>query len=265
MDAKVFDHEGGRLIRSGDADLYVEERGDPAAPALVLLHGGFGSAEDFNPIAAALGSRFRLIGVDGRGHGRSTLGTEKLTYELMTRDLVRIIDALGLDAFDVLGFSDGGIVAYRYAARRETRLRRLATVGAGWELGVDDPSWKLISGMTAKRWKSMFPESHELYLRLNPEPDFDRFAQAVIGMWTDLGPDGYPGRLVGRIKAEILVARGDRDRLTTAGSLIRLQGLAKKASFFNLPFADHAAFADAPELFLRGLGMFFGVDLSFGP
>ena len=63
-----FAHESGRAIACGDAEIYVEEAGNPRGPALILLPGGFGTIEDFNPILPVLGRHFRLIGIDSRGH-----------------------------------------------------------------------------------------------------------------------------------------------------------------------------------------------------
>jgi len=254
----AFDHASGRFIASGDARIYVEERGDPKATVLVLLHGGFGSVEDFNSVGPALASKFRLIGVDSRGHGRSTLGSSPLSYALLAEDLGRIVDSLELDEFSILGFSDGGIAAYRWAAGRDPRLKKLVTVGSSWEMSESEPAWKLIAGMTGAKWKRFFPESFEAYERLNPEPDFGRFAEKVIAMWKDSGVDGHPGPLVKKIACDILAVRGDRDRLPSRASLARLQALVENANVLNIPFADHAAFDDAPEIFLEAVDAFFG-------
>ena len=245
-----FDHVSGRLIPSGDAMLYVEEKGSPERPALLLAHGGFGTMEDFNVIVPDLARRFRLIGLDSRGHGRSSLGESGLSYALFAQDLGRVAGALGLDAFSVLGFSDGGIAACRLAAQGEPRLDRIVTVGSRWEMRKDDPVYGMLRGVTGEVWKSMFPDSVKRYMRLNPEPDFERFAAAVTAMWTDLGPGGLPGDLVRHIENEMFAVRGDDDPLTTLASMAKLRGVVKNMRFMNIPFAGHAAFDDAPGAFL---------------
>ena len=259
---RTFDHISGQYISCADARIYVEEKGNPAFPVLLMLHGGFGTMEDFNFIAPVLSRKFRLIGIDSRGHGKSSLGTEKLSYKLLTEDLARVIDALRLKAFTILGFSDGGIIAYRYAAGKNSGLQKIITVGSRWEMSRNDPAWGMLSGMTAKIWKDMFPSSYETYMRLNPEPDFDLFSKAVVAMWTDLGPDGHPGILMRQIKSEILVIRGDNDPLTSLESMAKLHNILKKMCFSNIPFAEHAAFNDAPDIFLRATGKFLGVPLN---
>ncbi len=260
--AQTFDHTSGRCIPCGDAQIYVEQKGIDGQPVLILLHGGFGSIEDFNNIAPALSRQFKLIGIDSRGHGKSSLGTAGLSYKLLTEDLALVIDSLGLQEFSIMGFSDGGIVAYRYAARQDTRLRKVVTIGASWEMSTDDPSWAMLSGMTAQIWKDMFPSSYADYMRLNPTPDFDRFAAALIAMWTDLSPDGYPGPMMSHIRSEMLIVRGDNDPLTSLESMSKLRNQGTNMSFLNIPLADHVAFDDAPEVFLLNTGRFFGVPLD---
>ena len=258
----TFDHASGRYISCGDAKIYIEEKGTPDLPVLLMLHGGFGNMEDFNTITPALSQKFRLIGIDSRGHGKSSLGTGKLSYRLLTDDLVQIIDSFELKEFNILGFSDGGITAYRYATRQDPRLRKIVTVGASWEISKNDPAWGMLSGMTGEVWKERFPHSYESYMRLNPEPDFGHFAKAVVAMWTDLSPDGHPGALMSQINNELLIIRGDNDPLTTLDSMTKLRGIIKNVNILNIPIAKHVAFDDAPDVFLQATGKFFDISLD---
>ncbi|MFH1776030.1 MAG: alpha/beta hydrolase [Candidatus Omnitrophota bacterium] len=257
-----FNHKDGRFIHYGDANIYVEEIGDDHLPVLILLHGGFGSIEDFNKITPALTKSFRLVGVDSRGHGRSQLGTAGLSYKVLTDDLAQIINSLELNEFNIFGFSDGGVVAYRYAIRQDARLRKIVTVGASWEMSESEPAWSMISGMTGEAWKEMFPHSYESYMQLNPAPDFDRFAIAVVKMWTDLSLDGHPGDLMNQVNNEALIIRGDKDPLTSISSMGKLSGMMKNMEFLNIPFAEHVAFDDSPDVFLDSVGKFFGIELK---
>lgn len=252
----MFDHTSGRYVSCGAAQIYVEEKGNPELPLLIMLHGGFGTIEDFNTIAPALTHKFKLIGIDSRGHGKSSLGAAKLSYQLLADDLAQIIDSLELSAFNLFGFSDGGITSYRYATRKDPRLGNIITVGARWEMSKNDPAWAMLSGMRGDIWKQAFPLSYESYMRLNPEPDFDEFSKAVVAMWTDLSSAGHPGALMKQIDNEILAIRGEKDPLTSLESMERLRGLGKKVRLVNIPFAEHVAFHDDPEMFLRTVSCF---------
>jgi pimeloyl-ACP methyl ester carboxylesterase len=258
----TFSHTTGRLIESVDADIYVEEIGLLDGPVLIMLHGGFGTIEDFNTIAPTLSRNFRLIGIDSRGHGRSTSGSTKLTYKTLTDDLKAVINALDLRVFSIFGFSDGGVVAYRYAARKDTMLQKVVTVGASWEMNENEPCWEMISGMTGEAWKDMFPASYETYMRLNPKPDYDTFSRSVVTMWTDLSAEGHPEESMRDIAADMLVIRGDNDFLTNLESTTRLKAMTEKVNFLNVPFAGHVAFDESPDIVLHAMGKFLGVELK---
>ncbi|HQG48371.1 MAG TPA: alpha/beta hydrolase [Sedimentisphaerales bacterium] len=258
----TFDHTTGRLVASGDAEIYVEEIGISDGPVLLMLHGGFGTIEDFNTITPILSRHFRLIGIDSRGHGRSSLGSTKLSYKTLTDDLRTVINVLDLRRFSILGFSDGGVVAYRYAAEKDNRLQKVVTVGASWEMNEKEPCWEMISGMTGEAWKGMFPASYDTYMRLNPKPDFNTFSRNVVTMWTDLSTDGHPGENMRDIVADMLVIRGDNDFLTNLESMARLKSMTEKVNFLNVPFAEHVAFDESPEIVLGAMGKFLGVELK---
>ena len=71
---------------------------------------------------------------DERGNGLSDWDAP-LSFEAFVDDLESVVDAAGLDRFDLLGISQGGSVAIAYAVRHPERVRRLIIVGgyaAGW-------------------------------------------------------------------------------------------------------------------------------------
>lgn len=245
-----FDHSSGQHLVIGDARIYVETCGNPAGPPLVLLHGGLGSLADFNTILDRLPPQFRFIGIDFRGHGKSTLGSMPLTYQQHQRDVERVLEHLGVDTCALLGFSDGGIVGYRMAAQIPTRATSLITVGAQWRLEVGSPAFEMLSGLTAEMWLEMFPESVAYYNAINPVPDLKALVEAVVALWTDQTPTGYPNDEIAHITAPCLIVRGDGDPLLSLNEAAELREKLAGANFFNLPFAGHEVHKDSPELFL---------------
>jgi pimeloyl-ACP methyl ester carboxylesterase len=107
--------------------LDVEVAGD--GPDLVLLHGGAGSRDELEDLRALVGPGRRVIAPDQRAHGRSPdLG--ELSYPLMAADTAGVLDELGVRAADIVGFSDGGIVALLLARERPELVGRVVAIGA---------------------------------------------------------------------------------------------------------------------------------------
>ena len=112
--------------------LRVLEWGEPAAPPVLMLHGLRGYAKTFASIAKALLPHFRTIAYDQRGRGESDWDFFRQYYnEAYVRDIDAVAVSLGLESFDLLGHSMGGIAAYVYAATNPNRVRRLVVEDAG--------------------------------------------------------------------------------------------------------------------------------------
>ncbi|HUI60098.1 MAG TPA: alpha/beta hydrolase [Steroidobacteraceae bacterium] len=92
--------------------LYYEERGE--GPVLLFVHGMWGTCRFFHKQFAGLSERFRLIALDLRGHGRSSMTLEDQTVPSYARDLRAFIDALGLREFIGVGWSMGALVWWDY-------------------------------------------------------------------------------------------------------------------------------------------------------
>jgi pimeloyl-ACP methyl ester carboxylesterase len=150
--------------------LYYEEHG--AGEPLILVHGGFGAGEMFEPILPALSAGRRVITVDLQGHGRTADIDRPLRPEDMGDDIAALIEHLGLGQADVMGYSLGGLVAMRTAIQHPARVRRLVLVSITFRRDGSYP--EAVAAMDA-----MGPEAaealgrsplHERYARLAPRP-----------------------------------------------------------------------------------------------
>lgn len=101
------------LIPSAGVDIAVRDHaGD--GPAVVLLHGGGRTMEDWRPVVPPLvEAGLRVVTADLRGHGRS--GPALWSWPAALDDLTRVVDHRGLEAPAVVGHSLGGLVAALWA------------------------------------------------------------------------------------------------------------------------------------------------------
>jgi 2-succinyl-6-hydroxy-2,4-cyclohexadiene-1-carboxylate synthase len=106
-------------------DFHVE--GEGQGPSLLLLHGFTGSVRSWDAIRPQLARHFRLIAIDLIGHGQTSKPEDPGRYSLewCTRDLVALLDQLGVEQVDVLGYSMGGRCALHLAVHAPERIRTL--------------------------------------------------------------------------------------------------------------------------------------------
>lgn len=120
------------------AALAVHEMGDADGRPLVLLHGLMSSAQinwiKYGTAARLAGAGFRVIMPDLRGHGDSAAPTDAAAYpqDILARDNAGIIAALGLEDYDLCGFSLGARTAAKLVIDG-ARPRRLILSGMGLE------------------------------------------------------------------------------------------------------------------------------------
>jgi pimeloyl-ACP methyl ester carboxylesterase len=113
-----------RTIEVDGLAFRYRETGASSAPSIVLLHQLGRDASDWDDVAAALSDRFRVFALDLRGHGGSTR-TPPFTFERMRDDVIRVVDALGLDRFSLIGHSMGGTIAFLIAQDWPDRIDAL--------------------------------------------------------------------------------------------------------------------------------------------
>jgi pimeloyl-ACP methyl ester carboxylesterase len=151
--------------------LYYEEHG--SGEPLVLLHGGFGATELMAPIVPALAAGRRVIAVDLQGHGRTADIDRPLRPELMADDVAALIEHLGLQQADVMGYSLGGLVALRTAIQHPGRVRNLVLVSVGFRRDGSHPDVVAQMDAMTPAVADALKQSplYELYSRLAPRVD----------------------------------------------------------------------------------------------
>jgi pimeloyl-ACP methyl ester carboxylesterase len=95
-------------------------------PGLLLAHGAGGSvALNYGPILEGLGAAHTVVGIDYPGTGRTPRARGPLTVDFLADQLAAAADAEGLERFALAGFSLGGPVAIRAAAKYPERVSAL--------------------------------------------------------------------------------------------------------------------------------------------
>ena len=126
-----FPHVEGvehRFVEAGGVRLHVAEAGE--GRPLLLVHGWPQHWYEWRGLVAELASERRLIMPDLRGFGWSDVPAGPIEPEAFVRDLVALLDALGLDEVDVVGHDWGGFSSLLLSARHPDRVRRLLAVSS---------------------------------------------------------------------------------------------------------------------------------------
>ncbi|MFB2864435.1 alpha/beta fold hydrolase [Aeromonas sp. MdU4] len=93
-------------------------------PAVILIHGLFGSLDNLGLLARALSEQYRVISVDLRNHGAS-FRSHDMSYPAQAADILALMDHLELDQAAIVGHSMGGKVGMQLAKLAPTRVAKL--------------------------------------------------------------------------------------------------------------------------------------------
>lgn len=121
-----------RIALPTGVELDVATAGDPAAPAIILLHGFPESHRTWRHQIPELARTHFIIAPDQRGFARSSKpeGAENYTPDKTVADLLALADHFGKDRFTLVGHDWGGAIAWMAALQHPNRVERLIIVNA---------------------------------------------------------------------------------------------------------------------------------------
>ena len=112
----------------------VYGEGDP----VVLLHGAYYTIGlNWGQIIPELAKKRKVIALEMQGHGHTPFSFRNMTLDILASDVEKVLDHLKIDSADVIGYSFGGQIAYKFAIQSPKRLKRLVIISsvhksAGW-------------------------------------------------------------------------------------------------------------------------------------
>jgi pimeloyl-ACP methyl ester carboxylesterase len=170
----------GAFAELNGLNLYYETHG--AGRPMVLLHGGLGSGEMYGPILPVLAENHQVIAPDLQGHGRTADIDRPIDERLMADDIAALIDHLGLEKPDLVGYSLGGGVAFHTAVKYPQKVGKLviASVYFRWDDSYSELRGQVdqVNAAAAEFMKET--PMYELYQRVAPRPeDFGRLLDKI--------------------------------------------------------------------------------------
>lgn len=273
-------------IEVNGVSLWFEQAGE--GTPMLLLHGFTGSGEAWEPFAADLGLRHRLLMPDLIGHGRSDdpPDPERYRIERCVDDLLAVLDRVGVDRFDLLGYSMGGRVALHLALAAPERVHRLVLESAS--PGIDDlreQAARVASDEILARkieqvgleafidyWERipLFATQERLPAVTRQRLRAQRLANKPEGLANSLRGMGAGamtpvGPRLGELMMPTLLIAGELDEKYV--ELTRLMaGSIPDATACIIPDAGHATHLETPEPFAQAVTAFFdsGSELREG-
>ena len=221
---------------------YLDEGSDqPHAEPIVLVH-GFASTKEVNWVAPTWVGTLRragrrVIALDNRGHGQSSKLYDPAAYHsaTMAGDVRALLDHLGLQRADIMGYSMGARISAFLAVEYPARVRSLILGGLGIHLvegvglpesiaqALEAPSYADVKDPIGRQFRAFAEQT---------KSDLRALAACIRGSRQTLS-----GAQVAAIRAPVIVAVGTKDNV--AGSAQDLAALSPGATALAIPGRDH--------------------------
>lgn len=242
-------------IRINDIDMFYRQVGEGIP--LLLLHGFFGSSQNWVSYFDDLANDFQLIVPDLRGHGRSTNPSGEFTHRQAAADVYGLLDALDISTFRAVGYSSGGVTLLHMAPQQPRRIEAMSLWAATHYVPEQcrvmqrDTSFEQIENDHPERLRILRNEHagsdtqiRELVKRFNEMAD----------IYDDMN---FTPAYLSTITAHTLIVHGDRDEHFPIDIPIEMYRAIPNSSLLILPDTLHSLF--------ENLLYFSGIATAYPP
>ena len=222
----VIQPDRWHFIRVHGHMMYYAVQG--GGPPLLLLHGGGESGfHTFEQQFTTFSLHHRIVAPDQVGQGHTPPVPGPLSYTHMMQDTVAVLQQLNLRNIDVMGFSDGGILALMLAVRHPELVHRLVISGVNIAPeGLTDEEREGLRATDSPRPTTIDEKLTKLWLS---SPTTSELTLALLAT----------------IHKPVLLISGDRDAITLEHTLQIYRALPQ-AELCVLPGTDHGTFSGRP-------------------
>lgn len=241
---------------------------------LIILHGLFGSSDNWRGVSKVLATQAHVIRVDLPNHGQSP-HSDEINYDLMADNVAELIADLNLQHVDVIGHSIGGKVAMVLAARYPEKVCRLVVVDMAPK-GYPDRHSDIFEALLALDL-SQFTKRSEVDIALA-----NTIADKAIRQFLLMNLTLSDGKLQWRINLQglydhysqllqpvcegqviehtTLFLRGGLSSYIEQGDEVMIKQICPNSNITIVEQAGHWIHAERPDLFLSHVNQFFDYD-----
>ena len=226
--------------------LHYVEVGDKQNPPLIFLHGILAFTQSYSEFIERLAEKYFVVGIDMRGHGRSTIGTEPYSHKLVADDVILVADEIGLDKFYVVGHSAGGFALLSIAKLYSERLIKGVSIASLYNHEGIDYNEKNDDYLTRKGFMDnrnnrnnytlkIFDRAYE---KIGEHEKFDSTKKVMVDYGTSMFPS-YNKSDLKDIKTPILVIVAGEDERIKPEHTIQISTLIENSKLEVVKGAPH--------------------------
>jgi len=262
-----------RLLDPGARQLAYTLEGPEGAPVVMFSNSLGTAASSWQAQADALSRQMRVLRYDTRGHGSSGLAGAQAhgpgrgyTLAQLGGDVLRLLDALGIETVDFCGISMGGLTGLWLGVHAGSRLRRLVVANSAARIGTEEGWTARAEQVLAHGMDPIAAGAAERWFTRDFRARAPASVDGLVGQLQACDPRGYAACCLALAEADLraelaaisvptLLVAGREDPVTTVDDTRWMQARIAGAQCLELP-ASHLSSVEAEAEFTRHLQRF---------
>ncbi|EEF61909.1 alpha/beta hydrolase fold protein [Pedosphaera parvula Ellin514] len=233
---------------------------------LIILHGLFGSLDNWQTISRKLAEHFQIFAIDQRNHGGSP-HSDDFNYQVMAEDLFEVMESNGLTKAHLLGHSMGGKTAMQFALSYPGKVEKLIVADIApkayppWHI----PIFEALLSLELTQYRSRkqiddalavsIPETalRQFLLKnlaTNPDGTY-RWKIDLQSIYRNYSRLNAPVSGVGTFTGPVLFIKGEQSDYILDSDANLIRHCFPKAQFRTIPNAAHWLHAEKPIEFIK--------------
>tara|TARA_A100001011_G_C14266063_1_gene824696 strand:- start:294 stop:1199 length:906 start_codon:yes stop_codon:yes gene_type:complete len=235
----------GQVTHEG-VTLHYVEIGDRQNPPLIFLHGILAFTQSYSEFIERLAEKYFVVGIDMRGHGRSTIGSEPYSHKLIADDVILVADEIGLGTFYMVGHSAGGFALLSVAKFHPDRIIKGVSIASLYNHEGIDYNEKKDDYLTRQGFMDNRNNRNNYTLKIfdrayesiGENKKFDSTKKVMVDYGTSMFPS-YDKSDLRDIKTPILVIVAEKDDRIKPDHTMQISNLIKNSKLEVVKGAPH--------------------------
>jgi pimeloyl-ACP methyl ester carboxylesterase len=207
-------------------------------PPLILLHGALGAASSMLPLSEVSNAFAEVHVLDFSGHGESDWPETSFSIETFEADVLRLMDTRNIAAAHIFGYSMGGFVGLRLAAREPDRILSITTLATklAW---TEDTCKKEAAMLDADMMEARIPKFTAMLTAAHPRNGWRTLVSHTQQMIQSMSRYRFSHEALAEIRQPARLMLGDKDRMVSIEETIETYRALPMGSLAILPDTQH--------------------------
>ena len=233
-------------VQINDIEMSYYTLGDKSNYPLVFLHGALVFTDYYNDLIENLSKEYYIIGVDIRGHGRTTIGTNSFSFTQISKDIIDLTNRLEIKKFNMVGHSLGGIILLHLSKDYPMKINKGVSIASLYNHNGIDFNNKKFKFFTEDGFKEEKGLYSNLILKVI-DKSYDRIGeldkyQKTKAILSESGSIIFPDLTasdLNKIETPILVFVAEKDKLIRPSHTIQMSNELKNSKYKIIKNANH--------------------------